>query len=402
MAENKGILYAFMVAMLLFGTLNTIVGKAMDLSHARGSVFNHPYFQTAGMFLGEFLCLFYYWIYLKKYPAEPTKEPLMAAKAKRTCIDKMGKFVFIIPSFFDFCASTLMFVGLILSAPSVYQMMRGFIMVVVALYSILFLKLTLFRHQYLGVLCALIGVILVGLASVLYEASSAENPVLGVIIIIIAQFFAGGVFVSEQLFLENIVVHPLQAVGIEGMSGFCYYLVVLPIFNAIPCSNADFCNGGFVENSVEAFRQLGASWEILLCMIGFMLSISLFNFTGVTTTKKAGALARSTIDTSRTLLIWVFSIFVGWEDFIWLQLIGFFFLVLGTLIYNEILQIPWYGFKEAIGKKKAYLEERNRKKHLVTDDTKDEYFGFSPGGVYDQTHFKHKLAEGDDISLEAR
>ena len=196
-----------------------------------------------------------------------------------------------------------MFLGLVLSAPSVYQMIRGFIMVVVALYSILFLKLILFRHQILGVVFAFIGVCLVGLASVLYEASSAKSPVLGLVVITISQFFAGGHFVVEQLFLENLVVHPLQAVGIEGMSGFCYFLIALPIFNLIPCSNADLCNGGYVENSVEAFRQIGNSKELILLCVGFMLSISLFNFAGVTITQKAGALARATVETSRTLLV---------------------------------------------------------------------------------------------------
>ena len=400
MVESKVVLYAFMIGMLVFGTLNTIAGKAMDLSSARGHIFNHPYFQTAGMFLGEFFCMLYYFIY-KKFDKEDksTKEPLKPAHKKEGCLAKMGIFVFIIPSFFDFCGSTLMFVGLVLSAPSVYQMMRGFIMVVVAIYSIVFLKLTLFRHQYLGVVLAFIGVGIVGLASILYEASSAENPVLGVIIIIIAQFLAGGVFVTEQLFLEDIVIHPLQAVGVEGMSGLGYYLIVLPIFNLIPCNNPDMCNGGYVENSIEAFKQISSSADLALLAVGFMLSISLFNFTGVTTTKKAGALARSTIDTSRTLLIWGFSMLVGWETFIPLQLVGFLFLVVGTLIYNEIVKIPWWGFPDAIHKKAAYLKARAAKKHQVPDDNEQDYLGFSPGAVYDQSHFKHKTEDTDDVSL---
>jgi UPF0716 family protein affecting phage T7 exclusion len=203
-------------------------------------------------------------------------------------------------------------------------------------------------------------------------------------------------FVSEQLFLENLVIHPLQAVGIEGLTGFGYFLIILPIFNMIPCSNPDLCSDGYIENSVTAFEQIGASWQLSLLFVGFMLSISLFNFTGVTTTKKAGALARSTIDTSRTVLIWIFSIFVGWEIFLWLQLIGFFFLVLGTLVYNEILKIPWLGLTESIERKKIYMKNRDEQKHQVKQD---EFIGFSPGGVYDQTHFKHKLREGDDMEF---
>lgn len=402
MSENRCILYTFMFCMLIFGTLNTIAGKAMDMAHSRGELFNHPYFQTAGMFLGEFFCIFYYFIYKKVAKLEQGQEPLKPKTLeKKSCTAKMGIFVFIIPAFFDFCGSTLMFVGLVLSAPSVYQMMRGFIMIVVALYSVVFLKIKLFKHQYLGVCFAFIGVILVGLASVLYGATSAKSPVLGVIIIIIAQFFAGGVFAAEQLFLENIVIHPLQAVGIEGMSGLGYYAIMLPVLNLIPCHNPDMCNGGYIENSIEALRQIGASWEIALLFIGFMLSISLFNFTGVTTTKKAGALARSTIDTSRTLLIWGFSMLVGWETFVWLQLVGFAFLVTGTLIYNEIVKVPFCGFTESIEQKKIYMRNRAEKKHQLTQEEEPDYLGYSPGAVYDQNHFKRKTVT-DDIDLETK
>jgi hypothetical protein len=83
--------------------------------------------------------------------------------------------------------------------------------------------------------------------------------------------------------------------------------------------------------------------------------------------------------------------------FVWLQLIGFFFLVLGTLIYNEILKIPWFGLTESIENKKVYMKNRAEKMHLKKEE---EYVGFSPGGVYDQTHFKHKLRDGEDVSLE--
>ena len=76
-----------------------------------------------------------------------------------------------------------------------------------------------------------------------------------------------------------------------------------------------------------------------------IVSIGTFNACGVFVTKFASASQRSTIDTSRTLLIWIFSVAVGWEDFIPLELLGFFFLVLGTLVYNEIVVLPFACMK---------------------------------------------------------
>ena len=57
-------------------------------------------------------------------------------------------------------------------------------------------------------------------------------------------------------------------------------------------------------------------------------------------TKYASAAQRSTVDTSRTLVIWIVFIFMGTEHFIWGEFFGFVLLVLGTLVYNEIIVLP--------------------------------------------------------------
>ena len=49
--------------------------------------------------------------------------------------------------------------------------------------------------------------------------------------------------------------------------------------------------------------------------IGIICSISCFNATGVAITKYASAAQRSTVDTCRTLLIWVISLMLKQETF---------------------------------------------------------------------------------------
>jgi len=80
-------------------------------------------------------------------------------------------------------------------------------------------------------------------------------------------------------------------------------------------------------------------WSILICF-----SIASFNAFGVAVTKNASSAQRSTIDTSRTVLIWAVQLATGAETFDPLQLVGFILLVAGTLVYNEIVIIPWMGF----------------------------------------------------------
>lgn len=53
------------------------------------------------------------------------------------------------------------------------------------------------------------------------------------------------------------------------------------------------------------------------------------------------ATARSTIDTCRTLFIWVVSLGLGWETFKWLQVLGFALLVYFTFLFNGIVEPPF-------------------------------------------------------------
>ena len=71
-----------------------------------------------------------------------------------------------------------------------------------------------------------------------------------------------------------------------------------------------------------------------------LFTIAGFNVTGVMITKYASAAQRSTVDTSRTLIIWIVFIFTGSEHFLWGEMFGFVLLVIGTLVYNEIIEIP--------------------------------------------------------------
>lgn len=49
------------------------------------------------------------------------------------------------------------------------------------------------------------------------------------------------------------------------------------------------------------------------------------------------ATARTTIDTSRTLFIWLISLYLGWETFIWLEVVGFLVLIYGTFLFNGLI-----------------------------------------------------------------
>jgi len=87
-----------------------------------------------------------------------------------------------------------------------------------------------------------------------------------------------------------------------------------------------------------------------------IFTISAFNICGVNVTKHISSLARSIVDVSRTLVVWMGSILVtetygvnngnfSWENIavgpMLLEGLGFIVLVCGNLIYNKIIILPF-------------------------------------------------------------
>lgn len=96
---------------------------------------------------------------------------------------------------------------------------------------------------------------------------------------------------------------------------------------------------------VDAFIQLSNSAIVSIAIAGNVLSIAFFNFFGISVTKAMSAAHRMVLDSVRTFVIWGCSLLLGWEEFHALQLVGFFVLLLGTAVYNEIVLLPGFVYE---------------------------------------------------------
>lgn len=298
-----------------------------------------------------------------------------------------------IPASCDFMGSSLMMISLTMVPASVYQMMRGFIVVITALFSIVFLKRRLYRHHLLGVILIVLGVGEVGYVAIAAggDDDTQGSVGLGILLLIVSQCFAGTQFVTEEKLLSGYYLDPFKVVGTEGMWGLSYYLFLLPIFQYITCPTtgkglAALCFVGRLEDSAFAFKQIKSNWVIALEYLGIICSISLFNVFGISTTKYASSAQRSTIDTSRTVLIWGCSIWFLGEDFQPWAIAGFVLLVAGTLIYNEIVELPFMDFNT--NTKRAIKE---REDPFNADDDIG-YMATSPHAAYDQSRNRRSIA----------
>jgi len=255
-----------------------------------------------------------------------------------------------------------MYVGLNLTYASVFQMLRGSVVIFTGLLSVIFLKRKLYCFHWLGMLLVLSGLALVGVASVLDDdgGAGAPNPVVGDILVIAAQLVVAIQMVVEEKLLGNFDVPALQAVGLEGMFGLLSTTIMLFIFYWIPGTSG----GNHFESSPDAIIQMANSWIVVVAALGTVFSIAFFNYFGMTVTKVMSATTRMVLDSMRTVLIWGVSLAIGWQTFQYLQVIGFVLLLGGTCIYNRI-PYPIPGL--------YYPPEDGEKEMTINADENDEY-----------------------------
>ncbi|KAK8246258.1 integral membrane protein-like protein [Phyllosticta capitalensis] len=293
-----------------------------------------------------------------------------------------------LPAVCDIAGTTLMNVGLLFVAASIYQMTRGALVLFVGLFSVLFLKRHLALYKWLALVIVVLGVMIVGLAGAIAKDEKASHgssidagaaghvqpqtpmgdkyalsgsilvrslqhvmeeqqpiaaplavrTIIGVLLIAGAQIFTATQFVLEESIMENYELEPLKVVGWEGIFGFLVTVLVMVVLH-FSVGVTDAGRYGYFD-AKEGLREITHFPAIAISSLLIMISIGGFNFFGLSVTRTVSATSRATIDTCRTLFIWIVSLGLGWETFKWLQVVGFALLVYGTFLFNDIVRPP--------------------------------------------------------------
>ena len=208
---SAALVFVLATGMLVSGVANTLLTKLQD-----NAGFEQPVWQTLNMFVGESGCWLvvfahYFRMYLFRrrtadYEPVTTEEPeapqpvengpregnglhshgeavlsssvaaageeeddaspLVKTLSQQTPIELKGWALLLLalPSTCDILGTTLVNVGLIMVPASIYQMVRGFLVVFVGLFSVVFLKRKLTLYQWMGLFLVVLGVSLVGIS----------------------------------------------------------------------------------------------------------------------------------------------------------------------------------------------------------------------------------------------
>jgi drug/metabolite transporter (DMT)-like permease len=239
------------LGMLSTGTINTLLNKYQDLTcirncDTRPEYFEQPLIQTLNMFLGEVICLVV-WGWMNRnqgytaLPEEPEEEEVVPTEEQGVPQEQvqeelqaqplqgLAQLYFLIPTVCDLTATTLMNVGLLYVSASIYQMLRGSV-VICTFFLSYFIQGPRPWYKFMAVVIVFLGVGIVGMAST-HSDTSSGNPVVGTLLVVLAQFFTATQFVVEERLLQRYSVEPLKAVGLEGLFGCILLFILIPLLH---------------------------------------------------------------------------------------------------------------------------------------------------------------------------
>lgn len=350
LTQNQKIL--LIIGFLFTGSINTLTkkfqfdtcSKSIDVGHSNDDgkcptgekKFDKPWSQNICMFMGEALVLS---LFCYRRPAR------MEARSLGNGPTAVPFYVFLAPAACDVLGTGIGGVGMMYINAAVWQMMRGSLIIFTAILTRTALRKQLDAYKWVAVLVSATGLALVGTAAILDSGNSQKNVPLGIFFTILSQFFAACQMVVEEFFVKSYQAPPEQCVGSEGVWGIGIMTIVLTVMYFIPGGDA-----GSYENVGDSVYMLFHSGTIMGFMITYLVSISFFNFFGVTISGQVSAQHRTITDALRTSIVWVVQLVLyysgatlygtKWEKHSWVELIGFIFLMLGSFINSAVIKVP--------------------------------------------------------------
>jgi hypothetical protein len=399
-----------MLFLAVTGALVAILLRLINTAESRGENFSHPFFIPSTMVIGDALWIFIYFYEIrrarKRFGSYQLHPKVVNARTRGRGTD-VNPLYFLPPRLINIIASSLLamsysYVGTsensdgfreynedshsvetnALSNFSILQsennskpfitfelalVLQGNIILIIILVSRLFLKREQYRHNWVGVVFILVATWMIWVPFYVDEHESVGNVLIGTVLVLGSTLLFSLQYIIEERLISNNFLSPARLVGWEGIWGLMLLVIFLPIFYIIKW-NAHFCSNGMLDDSLFALRQMWSNLVIMFLMIGCVVVSAAANMFGVTITKYTSANNRASLSILRFLPFWIFFIAFqgdGNQTINYVQLTGYILLVIGVILYNEILVIPAFGLDENTMEK---IDERNNRAESIWDD----------------------------------
>ena len=257
--------------------------------------------------------------------------------------------VLMIPSICDLLCTLLLLVAQLYITASMWQMLRGSVIIITAILKRTVLGHRLRAHMWAGIIIIFVAMVLVASTSFFGPGADADadattkDPRLGVFLVVLGCLAQGVQYVFEEKVMAVDNAPPLVVIGMEGVWGTVLTLVlVYPASQAIPGSD----NGSY-ESFWDSVRMIQNSSQLQALVVGFLITVTVYNCMAVYVTKYLSAIWHAILDNFRPITIWVLDLYIFYvllpgsgfgEAWVypgsWVQLGGLLVLFLGTAVYN--------------------------------------------------------------------
>jgi drug/metabolite transporter (DMT)-like permease len=255
-----------------------------------------------------------------------------------------------IPSICDLLCTLLLLVAQLYITASLWQMMRGSIIIITALLKSFALNHRLRIHMWLGVSFITVAMILVASTAFFggstdsaegakVDVTTGKDPRIGVMLVVVGCLAQGVQYVFEEKVMNVNNAPPLVVIGCEGLWGTILTLIlVYPLAYYLPGQD----NGHF-EDPFDAIAMVQNSAWLKSLVVFFVLTVTVYNCAAVYVTKYLSAIWHAILDNFRPITIWGFGLMIHsfgsqygevWTSASWLQLAGLIVLLFGTAVYN--------------------------------------------------------------------
>mmetsp|Transcript_1402 Transcript_1402/g.2285 ORF Transcript_1402/g.2285 Transcript_1402/m.2285 type:complete len:482 (-) Transcript_1402:241-1686(-) len=329
---------------LIAGTFSALLCKMAYDTSSEGldgvlKAFSKPIMMLTLMFLGMVPAIFFWWIQQSCLP-----------ESQRDVVTYKTMGVLIIPSICDLLCTLLLLVAQLYITASLWQMMRGSIIIITALLKRYALNHRLKLHMWFGVAVITLAMLLVASTSFFApkddsgsSSTGSKDPRVGILLVLLGCLAQGVQYVFEEKVMSVDNAPPLVVIGCEGIWGAVLSIaVVYPLAYAIP--GAD--NGSF-EDPFDSMAMIRNSRQLSLLALAFVVTVTMYNCAAVYVTKYLSAIWHAILDNFRPITVWgmdlaLFYVLLPQSGFgeswvfpaSWVQFIGLLLLLFGTAVYN--------------------------------------------------------------------
>lgn len=326
--------YYYIPFMVISGSGSSIISSCIQVNDVY-----YPIFQTLLMFLGESLSIIPFILNKKKPKSETVNQA--ASPVYRSWLIRQGRKGYCVLSLLELFSSILEIIASNFLEPGSIVSLKMLNVIYILYYRIFHINKTVFKHQKLGIGVYLIGMVFL-ISEIIINRLDSFNATyfIGIGLMVVSVLFNAIMLILEEQLIYRLDSRPSEVNLIKGLVGI---LLCLITYFPVSLLMASIFNGVDETKPFSAFEY----YDIAMFSVALVVCLAFLNYLIVATLKYTEALTVSSIDIARIGIFWGFYIIIDFKSFFFFGLIGGVLIIAGTMVYNEVIVIPWFGLKES-------------------------------------------------------